>query len=463
MLHARPVWQATISLERRVAASGWPEWGEAVVFVRGRRQRRIIFWMTVVTALLVLATGCTQGSEPSSEGSGEPSGEVQMWLRDATEAFTTPLVKEFNETHDVQIRMTVIPDTQYVTKVSTSAASGELPDLLSVDLIYMPDFINSGIMADITDDVQALDFVDDLAPSHVDIAEQDDKNYGVPYWLDVSTLYYNKELFKKAGLNPNQPPSTWDEIESGAKAINDLGGDVSGFYFAGNCAGCNAFTFLPLVWAQGGEVITEGGEPTLDTEEMRSGLEFYKSMWDQGLAPRSAQSENGETWATTFAAGKIGIAFYGSFALEAIPAENPNLDFGTGLIPGPEGGGSSFGGGDVLGVTSAAENPEGAWEFIDWMLSEETQVEIIAKADGQVARSDLADNKYATKDPNVQTHNEAVTVSKTPETLGYNELFNDPNGPWLTMLQTAIFDGDIEGAMSEGQSEFERIIESATS
>jgi multiple sugar transport system substrate-binding protein len=436
--------------------------GRVHMSVRDRTRGRVGLGLVVAIALLMIATACSQGTEPPSGGSGEPSGEVQMWLRDATEAFTTPLVEKFNETHDVQIKMTVIPDTQYVTKVSTSAASGELPDLLSVDLIYMPDFINSGIMADITDDVQALEFVDELAPSHVDIAEQEDKNYGVPYWLDVSTLYYNKDLFKKAGLNPDEPPKTWDEIESAAKAINGLGGDVSGFYFAGNCAGCNAFTFLPLVWAQGADVITEEGQPTLDTEEMRSALEFYKSLWDQGLAPRSAQSENGETWATTFAAGNIGIAFYGSFALEAIPAENPKLEFGTGLIPGPDGDGSSFGGGDVLGITSAADNPEGAWEFIDWMLSEETQVEIIAKADGQVARSDLTDNTYAAKDPNVQTHNEAVTVSKTPETLGYNELFNDPNGPWLTMLQTAIFDGDIEGAMSEGESEFERIIESAT-
>ena len=80
---------------------------------------------------------------------------------------------------------------------------------------------------------------------------------GVPLYADVSALFYNKDLFKKAGLDPTKPPTSLAEIRTYADKITALGGDTKGYYLPGNCAGCNIFTVGPLMWASGATIEAE--------------------------------------------------------------------------------------------------------------------------------------------------------------------------------------------------------------
>ena len=451
---------------------------------------RILGTLTAVLALLVAACGEPQAVEaPDTEGAPDvvepegteaaapeaeavaptatevtevpaPEGGLAIWSRagDVGE-FTQYLVEQWNATHDGQIAVTIIPNDQYITKVSTAAAAGELPDLLGVDLIYMPDFNSAGLMVDITDRVEALEFADALAPAHMEMGEWEGAYYSVPLSIDTSSLVYNKDLFEQAGLDPESPPTTFAEIEEYAKAVDALGDDYHGFYIAGACPGCNVFTLTPTIWAQDGDVLTEDGDANFDSPEVERTLSFFRNLWEQDLMPPAAQGGDGGTWLATFMNGDIGMQFCGSFCPSAIEAEAPDLNAGFGFIPGPDGGRSSFAGGDVVGITSDTQNVELAWDFIDWMLSEEVQLEHFAAQGKLVARTDLADNEHA--DEVTRLHNEATEIGQTPKTLGFFEVFNSPTGPWLTMLQTAIFEGDIERAMSEGQATAQNIIELA--
>ena len=76
----------------------------------------------------------------------------------------------------------------------------------------------------------------------------------MPLYADVSALFYNKDLFEKAGLDPNKPPTSLAEIREYADKITALGGDVKGYFLPGSCAGCNIFTVGPLMWASGGKI-----------------------------------------------------------------------------------------------------------------------------------------------------------------------------------------------------------------
>ena len=73
----------------------------------------------------------------------------------------------------------------------------------------------------------------------------------MPLYADVSALFYNKDLFEKAGLDPNKPPTSLAELRAYADKITALGGDVKGYFLPGSCAGCNIFTVGPLMWASG--------------------------------------------------------------------------------------------------------------------------------------------------------------------------------------------------------------------
>ena len=175
--------------------------------------------------------------------------------------------------------------------------------------------------------------------------------------------------------------------------------------------------------------------------------------------PEGASIDNGSNFTAAFAAGNIGMAGTGNFSLSRYKNEFPDINFDLFHIPGKEGGTASFGGGDVIAIPAGTEHVEEAWRFIEWTMGEEAQIEIYA-AGGQVPlRLSLADNEYSRADPRFVKSASALSVGHTPYTTVYNDLFNDPNGPWLEMLQVAILDGDIDGALELGQERFTQIME----
>ena len=123
-----------------------------------------------------------------------------------------------------------------------------------------------------------------------------------------------------------------------------------------------------------------------------------------------------------------------------------------------EGGASSFAGGDSIAIPAGSKYPEQAFEFIKWATSDEVQLEYYAKVNNLPVRTDLAENEYFAQDSRLTTAAEAMAMGETPYTVVYNQLFNDANGPWLKMIQTAVFDGKVEEAVNTAQEEFTKIL-----
>ncbi len=414
--------------------------------------------MTVRRILFVLlALALVLGALPLSAQDDQIN--MTMWVR-AINFQTQELVDTWNANNDSQIELTVIPPNEFVTKMGASIAAGEPPDIASIDLIYTPAFSSAGQLVDITDFVKELPYADDLTPAHMALGLFEGRNYAVPTAVDGSFIAYNVDLFEQAGLDPDNPPSTWDEMLEAARAINDLGDDIYGYWFSMGCAGCNAFTFLPFIWASGGDVLSDDySEATLlEDPIVREALELYNTIWEEGLVPEGASIDNGSNFVNAFASGNIGMAGLGNFALSLFQNDHPDLNFDIFHIPGKDGGSASFGGGDVIAIPSGTPHVEEAWRFIAWTMSEEPQIEIYA-ANGQIpVRLALEDNKYFEGDERQATAASALAVGFTPYTVVYNDLFNDPNGPWLEMLQVAILDGEIDLALEVAQERFTQIM-----
>jgi multiple sugar transport system substrate-binding protein len=406
------------------------------------------FLMIMILALLVLSAVPLAAQDIT----------MTFWVR-AVNPLIQTLVDEWNATHDNQIELTEIPPDEFVTKFAAAIAGGEAPDIVGIDLIYTPAFAAEGQLVDITDKVEVLPFLDDLSPAHVALGTYEGSNYAVPFAAEGSFLIYNRGLFEEAGLDPDSPPTNWDEILEAARAITALGDDTYGYYFSGSCAGCNAFTFLPLIWASGGDVLSaDYSEPTLDDPMVRAALDFYRTMWEEGLIPEGAEIDSGENFVNAFGSGKIGMAGTGAFGISTYKNNFPDIDFGVTLLPGMDGGTASFGGGDVIGIPTGSPYIEEAWEFIEWLLTEEVQLDVYAANNNLPLRLSLSDNEYFEADPRLAIAASTLSVGHTPYSLVYNDLFNDPNGPWLLMLQTAIFDGDVDGAIAEAQERFTQIM-----
>jgi multiple sugar transport system substrate-binding protein len=417
-----------------------------------RRSHRAAIALAAVAAL-AFTTGCGGGDdEPSgaSKGSADNGTKITMWTRAATQTQSERLVKAYNASHKNQVDLTIIPTDNYQARIAAAAGGKNLPDVFASDVIYAPNYTSQGLYLDITDRINALPFHDSLAPAHMRLGTFEDRMYTVPHTLDMSVIFWNKALYKQAGLDPDKGPTTLQEMADQARTIREkVGGKTYGTFFGGNCPGCFVFTFWPSVWAAGGDVMNEDGtESTIDDPNMAKTFQIYSDLVHDDVVYPGAKTEAGPTWTGFFGKGHIGVMPMPSTTLGLMPKD---MDIGVTPIPGPDGGQSTFVGGDVVGIASTTDKADAAWDFVAWTLSEDAQVEILAKNKDVVARTDLADNKYSSADPRVVTINKLVKKGETPYSLNFGATYNDPTGPWLKVARDAVFGSDPAAALANGK------------
>ncbi len=386
---------------------------------------------------------------------------LTLWVRDNGATLATRVIDHWNETHPADpIGLTLIPHDQMMPTFASALAAGKVPDVLSLDLILTPDFMKAGYFKDVTDPMAGNPNIKKVVQAHIDLATYKRRLYGVPFTPDDSVLLYNKALFRKAGLDPEKPPRTSGEIVSAARKIRALGPDFYGFYFSGSCPGCNIFTIAPQMWAARGTVVLPAGcdaEP-LQGESIKQVLQDYRTMWTEGLIPEYAKADPGDHTMAVFMSGKIGMQAAANYAVPLLEEKAPNLDFGVAFLPGPsQGDVSSFAGGDVLTIPATAKHPAKALEFLDWVLSDEPQLEVYARTGNLPSRTDLSKNRYFAADPRLTKTAEALAIAQTPWTFHFNDMSNDNSSPWIEMVRTAIFEGEIDGAIAKAKKRMKQI------
>jgi len=386
---------------------------------------------------------------------------VTMWVRSGIGDSFKEVVKAYNAQGGDTVEMTEVPFAELVQKYATAIAGGQAPDALSLDLIYNPAFAAAGQLEDLSDWANALPYFNALSPSHVKLGTYDGKVYGMPLSVETSIFAWNKDLYKQAGLDPEKAPATWEEITDNAEKIRALGGDTYGFYFSGGgCGGCMIFTYTPLVWGAGADILSEDGKTaTLDTPQMRKAVEIYRNLVAKDTVPAGSASDNGVNF-LTFTNGKIGQQSLGAFAIGTLVTQYPNINFGVTLIPSVDGKTSSFAGGDNFVVTKGTPRLDAVKKFLEYTYSLEGQ-KIMAKFGSLPTRGDIADQVLEGLDPRLKVGIEAIKVAKTPYTLQFNDLINSSNGPWATFINAAIYGDDVDGAFSAAQSEMQSIIDAA--
>src|SRR3954447_8894455 len=430
--------------------------------ISGKRRRTVRFKRIsalAAVAALALGTAACGGSDSSSSSSGQSSGPatgtITIWARDAQKTFMSQLVDAYNKSHKSQAKLSIIPSAQFVQKFGTAAASGSAPDVASIDLVFLPYFASQGALEDITEAANSLPYKDSLSPAHRKLATYDGKTYALPFTAEASVLYYNKDLFKKAGIK--KPPTNTAEILADAKKIRALGKDYYGYSFAAAGGGCNIFEFTPHIWASGGDVLSsDGKKATLDTPQVTDALQFYRDMYTAGGMPSGVKTDSGNQQAPTFSSGKLGMTPLGAFAVSTFKDSKVNFDVTP--LPGKDGSNSSFAGGDEIAIPSGSKNKPAAQEFVKWATDEAAQT-VLAKQGIVPVRTDLIDKIYAPFDPRYKTFGEMMAKGKTPYSVVENAIFNDNNGPWIKMINQAVFTGDIKGAQAAGQKAAQSLID----
>lgn len=387
--------------------------------------------------------------------------EVTLWVRTTSGTVLQALAERYNASHPDKIVVTQITAEQMVPKLGAAIAGGAPPDGAVLDLIYLPTFAAADGLEDITDWVKARPEASSMSPSHIRLATYDGKIYGVPALPDASVMAYNTELFEKAGLDPTKALSTLQDVADSAKKITAVGDGTYGFYFVANSGSWLIYDFLPHIWAAGADILSEDGRTaTIDTPALRETIAAYRDMLTAGAIHPTSRSGNGNNAVEAFASGKVGVLMTGSYIVNLLASKYPDVKFGIAPIPGPKGGVSSFAGGDSLALMKGIdeEKKRVALDFVDFYMTPEQQVFITQEA-GMPSRTDLAKEAYASFDPRNLIAYDVLPKARTPYTFSSDELFVSRTGPFVNLVQGAIFGDDIDGAISKAQQDFTRILE----
>ena len=407
--------------------------------------------LSIVAAVGLSMAGCS-GSTPSTNNSSggtnssSPTGiddgtKLTMWTRAPLERQANALVNAYNASHSNQITLEIIPNDDMEGKVGAAATNDELPDLMAGDVVRLPYWVDNGMFTDITDRIESLSFRSDIARGHIDAGTLNGREHTLPFVTNISVMVWNKDLYTQAGLDPDKGPTTLQEFVDQAKAVAALNqNDVAGTYFGGNCGGCLVFTWFPYIWGAGDEVLSADGKTSLlNGASAKAVYAAYKDLNDSGAVGAGSKEETGATWTAPFADGKIGVMPYPNTSVYA--AAEAGINVGVAPIPGVNGGESTFLGGDAMGISKDSTAVDQAWNFLAWMMSDDTQLEVIAKNGEVPSRNSLLNNQYTQANPLAVTMNSTVAYGRTPVATYFAEAFNASGSPWTVLFRNAVFQG----------------------
>jgi multiple sugar transport system substrate-binding protein len=259
------------------------------------------------------------------------------------------------------------------TTFAAQLAGGSLPDVFTVPFTDAKTLLENGQLADVTAEVKQLGYADKFNPVILDGVQDSDGNiYGFPRQAYAMGLHYNRALFEAAGLDPDQPPTTWDEVRADAKAIADATGKAGFATMTYNNTGGWQLTAQTV--AHGGRTQVDNGDgtytSTIDNPGTIAALQFYHDLrWeDNSMGSNFLLDWSGIN--QEFGAGNIGMYTSGSDVYTSLVRsneQNPD-DYGLTVLPQDGDDPGTLGGGDIAVVspTIDADTKAAAVKWIDY-------------------------------------------------------------------------------------------------
>lgn len=297
---------------------------------------------------------------------------LKVWSIDGANApgYADTLSKEFDDKNDdITIEYRIVQFDDLVNESLRAFATGNAPDLVAFDNPDFALFSSRGAMLDLTDRVKASDVIktDNYFQGPLNSVTWDGKLFGVPKYTDTIALFYNKDLFKKAGIA--EPPKTWDELLDDARKLTDPANHVYGITFSARAGEEGTFQFLPWIQMSGGSYSQVNGPGAVKA------LGIWKTMIDEKLASPDVLNLGQWDSTGTFNSGNAAMAISGPWELDRMSTD-AKFDWGVALLPTEtaDGARSSALGGFNWGIMSTTKHPDEAFRLLEYFVSQDNRL-----------------------------------------------------------------------------------------
>ncbi|MFC5402195.1 extracellular solute-binding protein [Cohnella soli] len=291
-----------------------------------------------------------------------------------TKPLLEKLVKEFeiqNPLIDVELQVANwdILDGIYTTMISKN----QPPDLLNTN-VYAH-FAEDGLLNDFND-ILSPELANKLYPHLMGMDRIEGTQYAIPYVATIRQLYYNQELFAKAGIT--SPPRTWSELAADARKVKDTG-LASGFGV--DLTDNETQATLSYVFFGSGGGWTKNGKWAINSPENVEGLKMLKELFDQGLMDPEPTVTTRDEKQRILGDGELGMMISGNYFASVVPKEFPDLKWGVGPIPVKDGTPPiTFGVHDVLVSFKTDHTDKAALsKFLDFLYDDDSYRQMVLR------------------------------------------------------------------------------------
>ena len=272
------------------------------------------------TACLLASAAACGGNSKSSDSAPTTLTEMDYYEAPPQNTQLPQLVDSCGKQAGVTVQHQQLPRDQMMPKLLQEASARKMPDLTLIDNPDLQQFATTGALVALDD---AGLSTTGLYPSIVDAGKYNGKVYGIAPGVNGLALYYNKDLFTHAGL---QPPATWPELTAAAQKLTH--GKQYGIAFSAVGTEEGSFQFEPFFWTAGASL------KQLDSPQAVQALTFVDDLVHKGYASKSVVNWSQADVNDQFAAGNAAMMVNGPWQLPVL-TKKTGLNFGIVPIPGP--------------------------------------------------------------------------------------------------------------------------------
>lgn len=429
------------------------------------RMRRAAPVALMAAAALVLA-GCSPSSGPATQDGKTVVTFWQQKFEDYQQAWFKEQVAAYNDSQDdVVVKLEVVPADTWDQKLKAAQAAGKAPDVATTSYGRIMPGVAIGQFAQLDELIEPA-ALDDIQPNVREFVTTDEGTFAYPFLVEPSTvLFYRTDLFQAAGLDPANPPKSWDELITAARALT-----TDGVY------GMNiAQTAADLGWSSWGLQYNAAGHlPVADDWSSADATDpayvdlanFYRTLYSEKLMPQEAAYPYADC--APYGEGQVAMSACGSWAIGQLTNDYADVIPNTAVAAFPSIDGdpskpTATLGGWTLTVDGKSKVQQEGADFISWLLAGDTDHMVdffktsgFSKYPARISVAEaLAADPEASANPFMQTVSEDIVPFAKAE----------PTYPWeialsfATAIEKSMRGEDVQASLETANTEIDGIIE----
>ncbi|NED97972.1 ABC transporter substrate-binding protein [Phytoactinopolyspora alkaliphila] len=424
----------------------------------------------VLAGCLAVSLVAACGGDTATDEGG---GTLTVWFPGNSEAemalVNETIVPAFEEETGADVEVTYVDWADMSPKLNTAFAAGTAPDVIGHGVAATADLAHNDRIEDLTPYVEELDAAlrEDMSAA-LPGGEISGNQYIIPLMMTLRMIVYSGADFEEAGLDPDAPPQSWEDVKAAAEQLTVREGDKitrAGLVVPSDPIGAQQ-AFGTFLWSNGGEFLDEDGTTVLmDSSEAVDALEYYVGLYQGSDA---VDNTLGATWASSpdaqqpIATSQASMQLSNAGDIGKYQDAAPDRDLRLMMPPAFEGHEPRAFGGPANGlmINKDSSQKELAWDFIAYMIDPDINLDYAEALGALPVHASAVDSDYVSSNPE---------LAKAVEALPANH--PNPNVPgWVQMrdamgqhLERALH-GEVGAAeaLERATAEVEKIVDAGS-